>query len=131
MRKFVRRFLGIQKFLGNGEMENGNSLPEQENSADRMTTVESDVIPLLRLLGSGAFNPGILRMRGRSDDVELAKEIFLFRFRVNACPLFRQASSLLFFQWALFSLLLTPLFLLLLCLYSFFASFTLPLWCEF
>ena len=57
----VRRFLSIQQFLGEGDLENANWLPGTENPADSLTKVRSDMVPLLRLLESGAFCPGHLR----------------------------------------------------------------------
>ena len=54
----VRRPLSIQRALERGDMENAYWLPGTENPADGLTSVCSDMVPLLRLLGSGRFNPG-------------------------------------------------------------------------
>ena len=50
-----RHFLSIQQALGEGDLENAYWLPGTENPADSLTKVRGDVVPLLRLLESGAF----------------------------------------------------------------------------
>ena len=63
----VRDSLGIQQFLGNGELGSVYWLGGLANPADRITEVKSDMIPLLRLLVLGAFHLGVLRsLRGVS-----------------------------------------------------------------
>ena len=57
----VRHFLGIQQVLENGELGIVYWLPGRQNPADGMTKVKSERSPLLRLLESGSFNPGMLR----------------------------------------------------------------------
>ena len=57
----VRHFLSIQRALGNGDAEGECWLPGTENPADGLTKVRSDMVPLLRLLESGAFCLGLLR----------------------------------------------------------------------
>ena len=54
----VRHLLSAQRALGEGEFENVRST---ENPADVLTRVRSDMVPLLRPLGSGRFSPGQLR----------------------------------------------------------------------
>ena len=57
----VRRFRRIQQALGGGDLENAYWLPGTEDPADGLTKVRRDMVPLLRLLGSGQFYPGLLR----------------------------------------------------------------------
>ena len=51
----ARRFLRVQQFLEEG------CLGDEENPADGLAEVRSDLVPLLRLLESGRFFPGQLR----------------------------------------------------------------------
>ena len=44
-----------------GALGNAYWAPETEDPADGLTEVRSDVVPWLRLLESGHFNPGSLR----------------------------------------------------------------------
>ena len=57
----VRHLLGIQQSIGNGDLDNVNWLPGLANPTRGMTNVDGDMIPALRLFGSGAFHSGILR----------------------------------------------------------------------
>ena len=64
-KRLVRHFLGTRRPLVKGDLDNVHWLPGLENPAGATTEVRSDVIPLLRLLESGASHPGILRpLRG-------------------------------------------------------------------
>ena len=58
----MRHFLGIQQTLENGDLDNVYWLLGLGNPAGGTTKIKSDMIPLLRLLESGALNPGILRL---------------------------------------------------------------------
>ena len=60
-RNLVRPSLGIQQFFGKGDLDTVNGLPRLEIPADGMTKVKSDILPLLRLLESGACHPSVLR----------------------------------------------------------------------
>ena len=61
----VRHFLSIQRALEEGDLEKAYWLPGTENPAGGLTRVRSDMVPLLRLLGSGGFRPDQLRtLRG-------------------------------------------------------------------
>ena len=57
----ARLFSNIQEALGGCDFENAYWLPGAENSADGLTRVRSDMVPLLRLLDSGRFCLGRLR----------------------------------------------------------------------
>ena len=61
----VRHFLAIQQAVAREELGLVYWLPGLENPADGLTKTKSDAAPLLRLLESGACNPGTLRpLRG-------------------------------------------------------------------
>ena len=51
----VRHVSSIQQLLGAGDLENAYWLPGAETATDGLTKVQSDVVPLLRLLESGRF----------------------------------------------------------------------------
>ena len=57
----VRHFLSIQQALEEQELDNVYWIPGRENPADGLTKLHSEILPLLRLLESGSYNPGILR----------------------------------------------------------------------
>ena len=57
----LRHFVIFKQALGEGDLENANWLPGTENPAHSLTEARSDVVLLLRLLGSGVFCPGHLR----------------------------------------------------------------------
>ena len=60
--KFLaRHFLSIQQALEQKELDNVYWIPGKGNPADGLTKLRSEILPLLRLLESGAYNPGILR----------------------------------------------------------------------
>ena len=61
----VRRFLSIQQFLEEEELDNVFWLPGVGNPADSLTKIKSEMGPILTLLESGCFHPGALRpLRG-------------------------------------------------------------------
>ena len=51
----VRRFLPIQQFIEDGEMENANWLPGVENPADGLTKIKSEMGPICRFWRLVAF----------------------------------------------------------------------------
>ena len=57
----MRQFLSIRQDLEKGELDNVNGAPGTENPADGSAKVRSSMVPLVRLLESGRFNPGSLR----------------------------------------------------------------------
>ena len=57
----ARHFLGIQGAPVESESDNAPWLPETGIPADGLTKVRGDVVPLLKLLESGASNPGSWR----------------------------------------------------------------------
>ena len=57
----VRRSLGDQQVLEQGELDTDYFLPGLENPVDGTTENRSDMISLLRLSATAAFHPGILR----------------------------------------------------------------------
>ena len=57
----ARRFLSTQRVPHLGESGSISSMPGAENPAGGLTKVRSDVAPLLRILESGRFRPGIPR----------------------------------------------------------------------
>ena len=57
----VHHFLSILQALEEGELENTHWPPGAGYPADGLAKVRSNVIPLLRVLESGCFNPGHLR----------------------------------------------------------------------
>ena len=59
----VRRFLSIQQFLEDGELENVYWIPGTENPADGLTKLRSEMGPIMALLETGRFQPGLLRPR--------------------------------------------------------------------
>ena len=60
--KFLaKHFLPIQQTLEEKGLDTAYWIPGKENPADGLTKLRSEIPPLLRLLESGAYNPGILR----------------------------------------------------------------------
>ena len=57
----VRHFMSIQQALEEQELNNVFWIPGKENPADGLTKMRSEILPLLRLLESGTYNPGMLR----------------------------------------------------------------------
>ncbi len=57
----VRHFLSIQRTLEEKELGNVIWIPGKENPAAGLTKLRSEILPLLRLLESGTYNPGMLR----------------------------------------------------------------------
>ena len=57
----VRHFLSIQQLLEDGELENVYWLPGVGNPADGLTKLRSEMGPIMTLLETGGFQPGILR----------------------------------------------------------------------
>ena len=57
----ARHFLSIQQFLEDGELGNVYWLPGTENPADGLTKLRSEMGPIMALLETGTFRPGILR----------------------------------------------------------------------
>ena len=53
--------MSIQQALGEKELNNVFWIPGKENPADGSTKLHSETLPLLRLLASGTYSPGILR----------------------------------------------------------------------
>ena len=61
----ARHFSGIQQVLRTGELDNISWLPGTGNPGGGLTEVKIEMVPLLRMLQSGAFCPGAIRpMRG-------------------------------------------------------------------
>ena len=61
----VRRFLAVQQATELKDLDNVYWLSGLGNSADGLTMIKSDLVPLLRLLESGSLNPSTLRpLRG-------------------------------------------------------------------
>ena len=58
----ARHFTGIQRSSESQELDNVCRLPGLENPASGLTKVDSDLLPLRRILESATFNPGILRL---------------------------------------------------------------------
>ena len=56
----VRHFLSIQQFLEDGELENVYWIHGAENPADGLTKLRSEMGPIMTLLETGRFQPGIL-----------------------------------------------------------------------
>ena len=66
---FVRHFLSIRQALEVQELSSVYWIPGLGDPADGLTTTKSDRAPLLRLLKSGVYNPGILRpLKGIASD---------------------------------------------------------------
>ena len=57
----ARHFLSIQQFIGEGELENVYWIPGVENPADGLNSLRSEMGPIMTLLETGRFQPGILR----------------------------------------------------------------------
>ena len=57
----MRHFLGNQQSLEEGELENVYWIPGTENRADGLTKLRSEMGPILALLETGSFQPGVLR----------------------------------------------------------------------
>ena len=57
----VRHFLSTQQFIEEGELDYVFWLPGVENPADGLTEIKSEVGPILSLLETGRFQPGLLR----------------------------------------------------------------------
>ena len=59
-KNLARRHLRIQPALEQGGLGNVFRRPGAGNPADGLTKVRSDMVPLLRMLEPGRFNPGSL-----------------------------------------------------------------------
>ena len=57
----TKLFLSIQRFLEDGELENVYWIPGTENPADGLTKLRSEMGPIMALLETGRFQPGLLR----------------------------------------------------------------------
>ena len=57
----VRHFLSIQQFIEEGDLDNAYWLPGTENPADGLTKSRGEMGPILALLETGRFQPGLLR----------------------------------------------------------------------
>ena len=57
----ARQFLSFQQTVQRGDFRNTYRVPVTESPAGGLTDISSDMAPLLRLLGSGKFSPGLLR----------------------------------------------------------------------
>ena len=57
----VRDFLAIQQAIEVKELDNVVWLPGLGNAADGLAKIKSDLVPLLRPLESGSYNPGTSR----------------------------------------------------------------------
>ena len=57
----ARHFLSIQQFLGEGELEHVYWTPGVENPADGLTKLRSEMGPIMTLLETSRFQPGVLR----------------------------------------------------------------------
>ena len=57
----VRHFLSIQQFVEEGDLDNVYWIPGTENPADGLTKIRSEMGPILALLETGRFQPGLLR----------------------------------------------------------------------
>ena len=57
----VRHFLGIQQSLEEGELKNVYWISGAENPADGLTKLRIEMGPILALLETGSFQPGVLR----------------------------------------------------------------------
>ena len=66
--KFLARYsLSIQQALEHKELDNAYWIPGKGNPADGLTKLRSEVLPLLRLLELGPYNPGISRpLKGKT-----------------------------------------------------------------
>ena len=91
----VGHFFGIQQSSENEELDNADWLRGLDAPADGLTKVESDKVPLLRLMESGTSSPGILRpLRGMSSKEGGGWAVYtmfpplshLTAFHKNACP---------------------------------------------
>ena len=58
----ARRFLAIQQATEIQRLDNAYWIPGRENPADGLTKLRSDLLPLLRLIESGTYNPDYLRL---------------------------------------------------------------------
>ena len=56
-----RQLLAIQQAIEMKELGNVYWIPGLENPAGGLTRLKSDLVPLLRLIESGSYNPGNLR----------------------------------------------------------------------
>ena len=57
----VRHFLAIQQAIELQELDNVYWNPGKKNPADGLTKLHSGILPLLRLMGAGTYNPGRVR----------------------------------------------------------------------
>ena len=57
----VRHVSSIQQFIEDGELENANWLPGAENPPDGLSKIKSEMGPILALIETGRFQPGLLR----------------------------------------------------------------------
>ena len=74
----ARHFSGIQQFLEGGELGNVYWLLGPENPADGVTEIKSDALPILNLLESGCFKPGVLKSLKGIDSNESANQDMRF-----------------------------------------------------
>ena len=77
----VRHFLRIQQFIEEGDLDNVYWIPGTENPADGLTKIRSEMGPILALLETGRFQPGLLRplkglaSRERQDPAPLSRPL--------------------------------------------------------
>ena len=57
----IRHFLSIQQYVEDGDLDNVYWIPGLENPADGLTKIKSDMGPILSLMETGSFRPGLLR----------------------------------------------------------------------
>ena len=60
-RFMARHFLATQQAIEIQELDNAYWIPGKENPADGLAELHSEILPLLRLMESGTYNPGYLR----------------------------------------------------------------------
>ena len=59
-KSLARHFLAIQQAMGLQTLGNVYWIPGRENSAGGLTKLHSEILPLLRLMEAGTYNPGCL-----------------------------------------------------------------------
>ena len=57
----ARPSLSIRQFIEEGDLDNAYWIPGSENPADGLTKIRSEMGPILALLETGRFQPGLLR----------------------------------------------------------------------
>ena len=57
----VRHFLVIQQAIEIQELDIAYWIPGRANPADGLTEFHSEILPLVRLMESGTYNPGFLQ----------------------------------------------------------------------